>query len=325
MKIELWGHTLILRSTEAHRELAALHRSLLEARYEADTRAVEAAEARGREGRIIERVVEVANEICGPHPVPKSTTSVIELLNEVERAYAANKASIETIERQDQRLTAVRNALSGLPAVEPYPEDDEIDNFERSLRAGGRVIPPEEQIRRLRADLAAAKDLLAELTAERGNTGTALHRLALAENERDTLRNEVAALRAHELAVARAVGIVHETDYHCHAGPQDEVLAEVRRLRARVSDLEEERLRRVRSTTVEDAAARIGELEARVAELEEELAATGDQADGEAPASAVADVVRLPFDRSTCRRCSGGTSPCDCEDGQLGVAAPEAK
>lgn len=169
---------------------------------------IEAAEARGREGRIIERLVEVADGVCGPHPVPESTTDVIELLNAIERAYtterleraaaardhaAREKASVETIERQDERLTAVRKALAGLPDVEPYPEDDEIDEHERSLRTGGRVIPPEEQIRRLRVDLEAAKDLAevrrVGLTAERENTGAALHRLALAQNELEALKN----------------------------------------------------------------------------------------------------------------------------------------
>lgn len=51
----------------------------------------------------------------------------------------------------DQRLTGIRVALTaaGVPEVEAYPDEPGISEYDRSLRAGGRVIPADERVRRL--------------------------------------------------------------------------------------------------------------------------------------------------------------------------------
>lgn len=71
-------------------------------------------------------------------------------------------------ERLDARLAQVRSALTeaGVPETESCP-DEEVDDWEKSLRTGGRVIPTEERIRRLADELERAKSRIAELEAER--------------------------------------------------------------------------------------------------------------------------------------------------------------
>lgn len=68
-------------------------------------------------------------------------------------------------------------------------------------------------------------------------------RAAAAENERDQLKARVKELESHELDVSRLTGIVYEADYHCHAGPRDQVLSEIERLRSEARDAFELRQR----------------------------------------------------------------------------------
>lgn len=67
--------------------------------------------------------------------------------------------------------------------------------------------------------------------------------LAEVTRERDEALARVAELEAHELEVSRLTGIVYEADYHCHAGPRDQVLAEIERLKGEARDAYELRQR----------------------------------------------------------------------------------
>lgn len=71
------------------------------------------------------------------------------------------------LDRSDQRLTGVRSRLTaaGVPEVEPYPIDDALDDRERSLRAGGRVLSLAERLDRPFARLHDLESFRADVMA----------------------------------------------------------------------------------------------------------------------------------------------------------------
>ena len=86
---------------------------------------------------------------------------VTHLLDEMDEWIARAGDAERRLEDADAKLTAVRVALteSGVPEVDPYPEED-VSDHEKSLRAGGRVIGAVARIERLAARLAAAGDVV---------------------------------------------------------------------------------------------------------------------------------------------------------------------
>lgn len=96
--------------------------------------------------------------------------------DEVKRKLAdADKA----IELQDAALSRIRSALAELPAVEPYPDDGTTDPHELSLRAGGRVVPMDEQIRRLRVELESVRLALAGVYPDGTSLAARIERLRM--------------------------------------------------------------------------------------------------------------------------------------------------
>ncbi len=59
----------------------------------------------------------------------------------------------ERIEQYDSLTTSIRNILTeaGIPDREEYP-DENVDEYEKSLRSGGKMIPLDERVKHL-ADL----------------------------------------------------------------------------------------------------------------------------------------------------------------------------
>ena len=70
------------------------------------------------------------------------------------------RAEVDTL---DARATAVRVALdaAGIPAVEAYPAEEDLSQYERSLRAGGRCVPDAERVKLLALQRDAARASLA--------------------------------------------------------------------------------------------------------------------------------------------------------------------
>jgi hypothetical protein len=67
----------------------------------------------------------------------------------------ASHAQCELIDMADRERTETRAALwlAGIPEDEPYPYDPAIDEHERSLRTGGRMLSPAERVGRLHTEL----------------------------------------------------------------------------------------------------------------------------------------------------------------------------
>lgn len=93
---------------------------------------------------------------------------------------------------------------------------------------------------------------IGQLEVERDTLRASLHeadselvrtRIVLNADDEDTvseaaskLKARMAELESHELEVSRLTGIVYEADYHCHAGPRDQVLGEIERLKGEARD-----------------------------------------------------------------------------------------
>ena len=99
------------------------------------------------------RAAAAENRLAQVEARERSNVAALEASRDHEKARA--DAAEARLHEADAQLTRVRVALTkaGLPEVEPYPEE-EVSDYERSLRTGGRVIGDVARIERLAARVA---------------------------------------------------------------------------------------------------------------------------------------------------------------------------
>lgn len=141
------------------------------------------------------------------------------LTSKIDQLRADLAAEKERADDLDAQLTRVRVALTdaGVPDAEQYPEDATLSEYDRSLRAGGYMLSQTERIKRLSAELAAAKKESPHDAAVRERNA------ALREIEK--LRAELAAVRSYavETSVERDEAVRELAASRTWAPPTDDL------------------------------------------------------------------------------------------------------
>lgn len=182
-------HGLARELSVAKGDLADKVRLLLEATHESDDLRAQFARATAR--------AEKAEKALGEATAAKSRAcdEVLENLHATEDALNAQIATLrgrlsgaeterdearKILEGYDIRQCAIAAALTdaGIPCLEPYPDEPGIAEWEKSLRAAGRVIASPERVRRLAADRDATR---AELQTAQSALSASQARLAEVE------------------------------------------------------------------------------------------------------------------------------------------------
>jgi hypothetical protein len=138
-----------------------------------------------------------------------------ESLRKVYDARRAPGPEREALDDLDAKLTAMRVALTraGIPEDEPY-SDNSSDEYERALRAGGRMLSGVERIERLAAERDELKAGRASLAGELARVNVAWSNQAhKADSERMQLRAELEAEKAaHESTSVMLGAVIRERD-----------------------------------------------------------------------------------------------------------------